>query len=778
MKSYLRFLSRNKLYTAIEVVVMSISLAFVIITSCHVWKIISLTWDIEDHEDIYVLAGLTEFSSHSQLQEHLDEIPEIISHSSFSHNECFLKIGTELLVSSVAMVDDGFFDMFPVRIIAGRNELTAKGGGILVSRDFARSQFGTPDDAVGKVVELSQYRDGFSRMTICGVFNGFDGTIFNDADFLAHTDSPIQISSRNSYQTFAKTSDGYGQKELSEKVHELIRIYLPGVEKQIVAYGLNHKHAVPLDEVYLKHSKNGLKTGELSTIIIMMAISLLLLISAILNYVNMSFAQTAKRSGEIATMRLIGAQKAEILKQHIIESVTLTGICSLLAVLISFAAIPTINRILRYQDPISIPVTLDSLIIVLAIVLIVGCLAGLAPALMATRFKPIDVAKGSFQKKRKSVLVNMFICTQNILAVSLIMVAFSVESGTRKMLDTPYGTGSKDIIFIDRNIYGGGDDSQLIGRLEECPFVDGQCGYSAGAIGMASGSDGLDINGNAFKAYILICDSTAFNVFGIEVKERCSNEMIGSFWYSENLMKRIGAGSGANLVSADVFKEERYQVSHTGGVISDFMAVAPGYDWSDVRENGAIFITDEEYWNFIVLKTIGDRKQSLEAIRRIVSGHSVERNGFAFREFAVMYLDDIVKMSMHEQLMIRDFIRLFMIVALLISILGMIAMSYYFADERTCSIAIHKIYGGTVRSETIRNVRSFMYITATACLVGLPLGWYMTRSYLSEFTAEIETFVPQLLATAAVIFTTSLLSVLWQTLRAARTNPAEALKKE
>ena len=60
MKSYLRFLGRNKLYTAIEVVVMSISLAFVIITSCHVWKIVSLTWDIEDHEDIYVLAGLTD----------------------------------------------------------------------------------------------------------------------------------------------------------------------------------------------------------------------------------------------------------------------------------------------------------------------------------------------------------------------------------------------------------------------------------------------------------------------------------------------------------------------------------------------------------------------------------------------------------------------------------------------------------------------------------------------------------------------------------------------
>ena len=229
MKSYLRFLGRNKLYTAIEVVVMSISLAFVIITSCHVWKIVSLTWDIEDHEDIYVLAGLTEHSSHPQLQEHLDEIPEIISHSSFSHNECFLKIGTELQVSSVAMVDDGFFDMFPVRIIAGRNELTVKGDGILVSSDFARSQFGTPDDAVGKVVELSQYGDGFSRMTICGVFNGFDGTIFNDADFLAHTDSPLQISSGSSYQTFAKTSDGYGQKELSEKVHELIRIYLPGV---------------------------------------------------------------------------------------------------------------------------------------------------------------------------------------------------------------------------------------------------------------------------------------------------------------------------------------------------------------------------------------------------------------------------------------------------------------------------------------------------------------------------------------------------------------------
>ena len=133
---------------------------------------------------------------------------------------------------------------------------------------------------------------------------------------------------------------------------------------------------------------------------------------------------------------------------------------------------------------------------------------------------------------------------------------------------------------------------------------------------------------------------------------------------------------------------------------------------------------------------------------------------------------------MFEQNRMMKTVRLFTIISILISILGTLGMSSYYANENTKSIAIHKIHGGTVRSETIRNIRSYMFLTAIACLLGVPLGLHVMKSYLADYSfMDISYALPTAIA-VTLTACTSLVSVLWQTLRAARTNPAKALKKE
>ena len=108
----------------------------------------------------------------------------------------------------------------------------------------------------------------------------------------------------------------------------------------------------------------------------------------------------------------------------------------------------------------------------------------------------------------------------------------------------------------------------------------------------------------------------------------------------------------------------------------------------------------------------------------------------------------------------------------------MLGMSSYYANENTKNIAVHKIHGGTVRSETLRNIRTYMFLTATACLLGAPLGLHVMKTYMTEYSfMDISYALPTAIAVTLTVCT-SLVAVLWQTLRAARTNPAEALKKE
>ena len=148
--------------------------------------------------------------------------------------------------------------------------------------------------------------------------------------------------------------------------------------------------------------------------IILAVIAIVLLLSAVFNYVNLTFAQTSKRSNEIATMRLVGAQKGEILRQHLSESMLMTSMCTLIALLLVIAVTPIVNSIITgtIQGPTGIPsigLTWRSVPVILIIGTVTGLVSGMVPTALAMSFSPIEVAKGRFKKIRKMVFSKIFI---------------------------------------------------------------------------------------------------------------------------------------------------------------------------------------------------------------------------------------------------------------------------------------------------------------------------------------------------------------------------------
>ena len=120
----------------------------------------------------------------------------------------------------------------------------------------------------------------------------------------------------------------------------------------------------------------------------------------------------------------------------------------------------------------------------------------------------------------------------------------------------------------------------------------------------------------------------------------------------------------------------------------------------------------------------------------------------------------------------------FMALALLLSLLDLLAMSTYYADEKAHDIAVRKVFGGTVDSEARRSIREYMLLVGVACLIGIPIAVYATQEYLKDFIYRLEgywwIFVLTVLLTGLIAF----VSVIWQVLKAAKTNPAIELKKE
>ena len=105
-------------------------------------------------------------------------------------------------------------------------------------------------------------------------------------------------------------------------------------------------------------------------------------------------------------------------------------------------------------------------------------------------------------------------------------------------------------------------------------------------------------------------------------------------------------------------------------------------------------------------------------------------------------------------------------------------MSAYYAAENSKGVAIRKVFGSTITAETVRNTRLYMALTLVSCIAGLPVGYLIVKTYLGRYVYHLESLVWPMTVAAGLTFFFSLAAVLWQTLRAARTNPAEALKKE
>ena len=189
-------------------------------------------------------------------------------------------------------------------------------------------------------------------------------------------------------------------------------------------------------------------------------------------------------------------------------------------------------------------------------------------------------------------------------------------------------------------------------------------------------------------------------------------------------------------------------------------------------------VEELNYSNSLLIGTTGEDKSYDEAIRNAYREFRLETSGVEEPAWRHGFINDINRSQLLPVRRTLRLVELFAVLAVLISLLGLLAMSTYFADENTKQIAVRKVFGSDVKQETWRTVRSYMLLVGAACLIGIPLAVWAARLYLERFAYRAEgygwVFALAVVISLAIAFGT----VLWQTLKAARTNPAVELKKE
>ena len=783
MKTYLKFLSQNKLYTAIEFIGLSVALAFVIIAFCYVMQQYAITKENPDRERIYAVSS--DKTNSYGMKDAIDgKLPEIECVSRFQfHRDEIIKSKSQSFVGTQLLCDRQFFDIFPVKLVEGNPDEITHQGAAFISEDLARKMDG---EIIGR--ELIMRTD---TLNIVGVFSDLGSSLMYPTEVISNFETSrntVDVMYReNPYNWFSninvflKVRPDTDRDELLEKLKGLyVETYKKSKEKG------EDVSLMRLDELFFSGSAAFLRKGDKSMLKTMTIIGLLLLISALINYINLNLALTGKRAKEMASRRLLGAQRIDIIGKYLAESFAFTLCCFVVGLLIAEAILPVVNQLLRASIEIRVPCSIGYLFGYLLIVVAVSLLAGLIPAFIIAQTQPIDVVRGTFRYHSKMVLSKIFIVLQNVLAIALIALVLTMELQMRHMVNRPMGLNMENLYFHNSDLNYTDELVPWINDLRALPCVK-EIGFAEnvpGVVRMKFGVRKREEPEENSQVCLLQCDKEAFKMFGFEVVEQYKEPDENSFWITENTVAGMtGMPHGVNNYDTIMAWVNNNLANDCCGVIKDFNMYdalhATDEDYAIVF-GGDLGFTGIEEPHVVnpLMEIVGDHKEAKKAIDELYEKHCEAVFGTYMEPDFDGFVNEVIAKNYDKTKRQMRLIELIMGISVLLSLLGLVAMSTHFASEREKTIAVRKVFGGTMQSEIRRNLKEYIVMILIANAIAIPVAVWLCKRYLEDFAYRIDLHPWIFVVTVVLSFVIAIGSVLWQIVSVARVNPVNALKKE
>ena len=756
MKSYLRFLSRNKLYTAIMAVGLSIALSFVIPMINLMADKYERSRNHERYEDIYAVAYAGNLLTDVVFGDYIrDRVPEI-------------EHVTSARISYISDIDKEFFHFFPFEFIEGNESFLESWYNIAVSDKYAAKI--TDGSAVGKTIMLSG-----QEYNIAAVFKSGRKDILKECDILRSIEpvkAPNQHGAYSPGVTLVSLKEGHDRVEAESKILSVADEYNQGDELYLKIKELGGlRGLVRYDELPENTANYGtfMKHQHIAVIFLYIIIGLIFVV-AILNYINLNVAISTSRAKENATRKLVGATRKRLVIKGLTESFIFTAICFLFGYLMSDYAGSFIKGVLSMTgfSDFSCEST-GSLICVasfLVLIILTSFFAGISPSVIASRFTPLQVSKGDLRYHSKRRMSRFFIGFQTVLSVILISAVLMMNSCYREALKVDFNCDIEDVGFIRGMNHKA---STIASKAAEYPEI-----LSVGLASQvpAEGFSGAiqTLDNEQFLYSNIVCDLSGFETFGFEIIEQYGDDMTG-LWLTPYTQSFIEDGS-IHLNSLLGIA----QVDRVAGIINGFPGTNP-MEHKGVTLTFAT-ITDDIYMPGVVFRTNGNTEQGRKIMQNILQDVCEEGvvDDIMIGAEPKMVLE-ILEEKLSSVRFILELLAIVMGLVVIMSMMGLLGMSIHYTNERRREIAVRKIFGATEKGEIRRNLRFYLIITTLALIPAICLAEVM-RGAFKEYGIYPNNIWWIYLIAALLSFAVSIVSVLWQTLRVARTNPAEALKKE
>jgi putative ABC transport system permease protein len=801
-KTAFRNLSKNKFYSSINIIGLAVGLATCLLIFLYVTDELSYDKYNVNADRIYRVNNEIKFNGNyldlAQVPALMGitmmrEMPQIAQFTRMSWYGSFLvKKGNENVQEGrVGYADSTLFDVFTLPVIAGNAKTALKDFHSLVITETIAKKYFNSTDVVGKTMLINNKEN----YKITAVIKDIPKQSHFNFDFfvpmIENNGSNEDNWLSENYTTYILLKKNADVKQVEAQLNTLMDKHVGPQLQSIVNMSLNDfkktggyikANLTPLTAIHLHSNKTAEldANGNAQYVYIFSGIALMILLIACVNFMNLSTARSSNRAKEVGVRKVLGSLKANLVLQFLVESFLISFIALLVAVAVAWLLLPYFNQLSGKIISANVLFTPSMLLSLIALMLIVGLLAGSYPAFFLSSFQPIDVLKGKLAAGfKRSWLRNSLVVFQFVISIVLIFGTIVIYNQLNYIRNKDIGFNRNQVIIIDHaNTLG----DQVTSFKNELLQISGvQNATMSGYLPV-----NYNRNSNTYFTSPTLNPNTGINMQTWTVDENYIPTLDLKILQGRNFSQQfptdstgivINEAAAKFLATKDLLNKKIYTLKDgqaTEQLSFHIIGIVKNFNFSSLRDvvtplalflgkdNGGISVrinsTD-------IPNVIAQIKNKWKAIA------PTQSFDYSFMD------DDFNKLYAGEQRTGQIFIT-FAMLAILIACLGLFGLVTYAAEQRVREIGVRKVLGASVSNIAGMLSKDFLKLVVISAIIAFPLAWWAMNKWLQSFAYRININAWVFVIAGVLALLIALITVSFQAIKAAMANPVKSLRTE
>jgi len=780
LKIALRNIKKHTWYSIINIAGLAIGMTCCILILLWVQDELSYDRFHENASDIYRVIQDINFADHSTtwtitqgpLGPSLKkDFPEIINATRITGRGFRLTYNDRSFDEVLGMADSSIFEMFTFPLIKG-NPATALAdpNSIVLTEEMAEKYFGE-ENPIGKTIQADNEYD----FLVSGVLKKIPDNSHLQFDFIIpfifgrELNYTVDRWGNSQFRTYVQIQKGIPPQEVIQKISGYL-YEKPTIEKDA------RLNLQPLTRIHL-HSNYEFDSahGDITYVALFSLVAFFILFIACSNFMNLATARSGNRAKEVGMRKVAGAHRSSIIKQFFGESILLAFIALFFSLIIVKLLLPAFNNLAAKELSLNISGNLLDLLILFGIALLTGIISGSYPAIFLSSFQPVKVLKGSLRSGQKgSVFRKILVVTQFSLTILLIICTGIVYNQLNYLRNMKLGYDKEHMIYMGMR----GDMRTNFDTLKNELLINSN-------ISGVTASSNVPTYGYTFSNSLwrwegqnpdeeilmraVFIDYDYFKTFGMEIAEGRSYSKEFSTDTTEAIIVNEAAVKAMRMKSPLgkrlSINEQNFQI----------IGVVKNYNFRSLRQgiDPLILLFEPQASRVLFAKlkseNISQTIGYIEKIReKFAPGYP---SNYHFLDEA---LDDLYRSEERVGMIFRYF----SVLAIFISCLGLFGLASFMAEQRTKEIGIRKVLGATVSNIVLLLTKEFTKWILVANIIVWPLAYYAANKWLQGFAFRTTIGLWIFILAAAMVLFIALLTVSYQSFKAATANPIDTLKYE